>query len=751
MADPTSDDRELDAIKRTAQLLQLQLTQLQHRIDSLALDRDAKQSKPFDSSNVVPPPIIHEPPAPLSQLTRKPHDEEHAPGAGHHPRLEPISLAARHQSADDREAQIGGTWFNRIGAILLLLGVAFFVKYSFEQGWLSPPVRVMLGGATGLALLAVGGLFAWRGLRDFAVGVLAAGIAVLYASTYAAQSLYGLIGTQTAFWLYVVVTALGVLISAATNLIGLAIIAQVGAFLTPVAVSTGQNRQIALMSYLLVVNAGFLLVGVIRRWPILRAIGWLATMLLCAGWYAKHYHPDVMWITLGFLTAYYVLFQIEALFSARRESQQPNDTLPFSLRMHNGVYFAGAYMLAGESQARWMGLFAAALGSIQFLAAWAVNRASPLRLRAATTLWIDGAAMLALAIPLQWDGYWVCVAWGIHAIAVLWAARRVVDPWLLFKAAALYFAATVHFVVFDSKDEHATRALWQSEMMDLRWTFALACFLATSMYGGAAVAVVEAMTDRRRKLVSGLILAGTVLVLSVCSLQMDRYIATIGWMALAVLWLAMTKWIPVAAFVSLAITLITAGKFIGWDLFNAAVEGGWDNLHGIAFNRAVVTGLLLAIHVFTCKRFIARGRAAEWLTVSPRAAGTLLSVCGVLVLWAVGSFEILRCFQNEASIRIRFAEPLLAMQVSLSVYWGLTAMAVLVAGFVRGQPALRYFALAVFSLTVVKVLAVDMAGLRTIYRIVSFMAVGGLLLATSLVYQKRRAMMVAQALSKLSG
>jgi uncharacterized membrane protein len=77
-------------------------------------------------------------------------------------------------------------------------------------------------------------------------------------------------------------------------------------------------------------------------------------------------------------------------------------------------------------------------------------------------------------------------------------------------------------------------------------------------------------------------------------------------------------------------------------------------------------------------------------------------------------------------------------QVGLSLLWTLYAAAALAWGFLRSNPAVRYAALALFGLTVVKVFAVDLGAVKTAYRILSFLVLGVVLLLVSLVYQKRR-------------
>jgi uncharacterized membrane protein len=77
-------------------------------------------------------------------------------------------------------------------------------------------------------------------------------------------------------------------------------------------------------------------------------------------------------------------------------------------------------------------------------------------------------------------------------------------------------------------------------------------------------------------------------------------------------------------------------------------------------------------------------------------------------------------------------------QVGLSLLWTFYAAAALAWGFARGTPVVRYGALALFGLTVVKVFLVDLAAVSTVYRVISFLVLGIVLLGVSALYQKAR-------------
>ena len=75
-------------------------------------------------------------------------------------------------------------------------------------------------------------------------------------------------------------------------------------------------------------------------------------------------------------------------------------------------------------------------------------------------------------------------------------------------------------------------------------------------------------------------------------------------------------------------------------------------------------------------------------------------------------------------------------QMSLSVTWATYALAMLVVGFWRSVRSLRLAALGLFGLTALKLVLVDMAEVQEVYRIVSFLVLGVLMIVASYLYHR---------------
>lgn len=84
------------------------------------------------------------------------------------------------------------------------------------------------------------------------------------------------------------------------------------------------------------------------------------------------------------------------------------------------------------------------------------------------------------------------------------------------------------------------------------------------------------------------------------------------------------------------------------------------------------------------------------------------------------------------------SDPGQTAQLVLSAFWSATGLAAIVYGLVRDNRSARLAGLALLGIAVVKVFLFDLAALDSIYRVLSFLALGMLLLAGAFAYQRLR-------------
>ncbi|HYL06850.1 MAG TPA: DUF2339 domain-containing protein, partial [Thermoanaerobaculia bacterium] len=195
------------------------------------------------------------------------------------------------------EELVGARLLVWVGAMALALAGAFLVKISFERGWISPPIRVALGVAFGVGLLALGESLR-RSSSRISEALSAAGIADLFACFLAAVHLYHLVPPAAGFLLMALTTAVAVALALRQGIM-VALLGLTGGFLTPALIQTGQPSARNLFGYLLLLTAGLLAVAWRRRWHWLAAAALGAGLLWVVVWLAGPFHTaDAPWLSL---------------------------------------------------------------------------------------------------------------------------------------------------------------------------------------------------------------------------------------------------------------------------------------------------------------------------------------------------------------------------------------------------------------------------------------------------------------------
>ncbi|HEX2094328.1 MAG TPA: DUF2339 domain-containing protein [Longimicrobiaceae bacterium] len=142
----------------------------------------------------------------------------------------------------------GEFWLSKLGIGLLLFGVAFLFKYSIEQGWITPAVRLGFGVVLG-AVLTTSGLRLHDSQRNLSRVLLGGGIATFFMVGFAASQLYGLVSEPVAFAYMTVVAALAYYLSLREEEALLTVIGTAGALGTPFLLFPRTGSLILLCAY----------------------------------------------------------------------------------------------------------------------------------------------------------------------------------------------------------------------------------------------------------------------------------------------------------------------------------------------------------------------------------------------------------------------------------------------------------------------------------------------------------------------
>jgi len=706
--------------------LEAQLRVLLDRVQALegAADRD-RTAAGIDAS---PPPAVAAEPA----VVPPPFEPEpvRAPAPVMSPAPATASPPAPARPPLDLEQRIGARWATWVGIVVILVAAALFLRWAFDNAYLGPAARVGVGIVGGLVML-LGGLSLHR-RRDvpyLSEGLSGGGLGCLYLSLFAAHSLYGLIGAAAAFGSMFAVTLLGALVAVLTSRLSTAVLAVLGGLITPVLLQVERPDERNLLAYLLVLDVLALVVARFRTWPALTQLAWggSALLLLPTLWQTPEApHPLAR---LLLLSALFLVFLAAPVFRERATGlrSQPID---LALVVANAAgYFWAVYVTLEATRPGLEGPWAVGLAVLYRLVS--SDYGSRVPDDPAPVMVHEGIAwtFLTLAIPLVLNAQWVTLAWAVQGVMLLWLASRVPATVAAWGGLAALLLAGARVVAFDRYWSADVVAVWNLTFL-IHLLVAVA-LVAGGWLGGRVLA--EGPWQPSRRLLRAALWVASVVTLAVLfwreptglwpATLLTLELVVVGWLARG----STSPAFPVAIpFLSLVLTLRVL--LADDDLARAAA----GSLLGLPLlSRA---GACLAIG-------LAGGALAQAPADSARHVGRILSGAAGLLFLFVLSVAWTRHqdaleMAARASGRLPDGDVGWRTQAGLSVLWTAYAAVSLAWGFARRNPAVRYAALGLLGLTVLKVFAVDFAAVKTSYRILSFLVLGVVLLLVSLVYQK---------------
>jgi hypothetical protein len=140
-------------------------------------------------------------------------------------------------------------------------------------------------------------------------------------------------------------------------------------------------------------------------------------------------------------------------------------------------------------------------------------------------------------------------------------------------------------------------------------------------------------------------------------------------------------------------------------------------------------------------------RAYEWALVPNRESkasaclGSDRAVRGEVAMSLTQNSELLGYFQQQLAAAYSFQERHSIMTVrdfAYSAVWMVYGSGLMLVGFWKRSAFLRWQAIVLLAMTVLKVFLVDISTLERGYRIAAFIVLGAILLAVSFFYQRSR-------------
>jgi uncharacterized membrane protein len=300
------------------------------------------------------------------------------------------------------------------GIIAILFGVGFFIKFSFDNNLIGETGRVILGLAIGLGFIGAGEWF-YRKYPKYAFFLTGGGIAILYLSLYSAFGFYQMIDQLTAFLGMILITLFSVVLSVRYNSIAIAGIALLGGFLTPILVSSSVVNDIG--------QLGLLALAFFRNWKQLVWGTAVGTVILVCSWLFGNYDTSKLFMTEFYFTLYWAIFTASTLVFYYFNDKKPTNG-DFGLMLVTGLlYMSASYGVLYVDYSAYIGLLPLFLTAVYTVIALIGSNAKK-ETKKLVYLPVGMAVLfLTLVFPIQFDGYWITIAWFVEAGVMAWVAH----------------------------------------------------------------------------------------------------------------------------------------------------------------------------------------------------------------------------------------------------------------------------------------------------------------------------------------
>ncbi len=653
------------------------------------------------------------------------------------------------------EYAIASQWLMRLGILILVIGVGFFLKYSFDNNLITPMARVAMAAAAGLAMLTAGTRLLGGRYHVFGQGLMGGGLAMLYFSVYAAEHFYDLLEPQPAFVLMGLVTVLAGGVAVRFHSMLIAVLGILGGYGTPLMLSTGTVDFFGLYAYLLILGVGVLGMCYWKNWPLVNLLSFVCTYALYFT-SMRAYTPAEFWNVLPFLTAFFALFSTMT-FLYNLVNRKPSNLFDLAALLVNAfVYFGESYRLVSALYGKeWAAAVTLGLALFYVLHIYYFLMRKLVDRELLVSFLGLASFFVIVTVPLVLSKQWITVSWALQALVLLWIARQLSSKTLRYVSFILYGIVLFRFAVIDLPNQFqmplAAGTPWSEywprlvERIVMFGVPVLSLGGANRLMAGwkSDTAVVADENDLPEVIPMNwapraLIGMAVLMLFAYLHLELNRSIGfayvplklpvlTLLWLMLCglLLWEAIlrnSRHLITTVVLMLAVVL---GKLVvfdipSWSLSEQMLYTGTYSFHDAAL------------------RLLDFGSLITFLLVAYRCSRGTKDNADAAVIFAVAGMGVLLVFLTLELNTFLFTYLPGMRAGGVSILWAMFAFAWLLRGIWRNHRVLRYAGLIFFAIVIGKVFFRDLAELDSFYRIIAFIILGVLVLAGSFIYLKYR-------------
>ena len=399
----------LEELSRKHQVLQQDL--IRQRVEIQELRETLKEKSGMEKSVTAPEPAkpVVEPTAPVEPVVKEIKTKP--------PEREKRKL--------NLEEFIGGNLINKIGILVLIIGVGIGVKYAIDHDWISPTVRIVLGYLVGIGLLGFGFRLKKK-YENFSAVLMSGSMAIFYFISYAMHAYYELVPMWLSFGLMTGFTILTVYMAMVYDKQVIAHIGLVGAYTIPFLFLETLDSPGIFLPYVAILNGGILILSLVKNWKSLFYLSFVVTWLIFFTWFILDFDADSHFrLSMIILPVYFITFYLIFLANKilRKDKLMFEDIVIPVVNSFCLFGFGLAVLNGNETGKDLMGTFTLGIAVVHagafILLAW--RRI----LDRVLLFFILGLSILflTLAIPIELESNWRTIAWLIETLVLFTYGR----------------------------------------------------------------------------------------------------------------------------------------------------------------------------------------------------------------------------------------------------------------------------------------------------------------------------------------
>ena len=732
---------------------------------------------------IQPVPVVDTPQKPISTITQKQVVKQKIKTAPKKSWLKSFK-----EKNPDLEKFIGENLINKLGILILVLGISFFVKYAIDKDWINEPARVGIGILCGSLVMAISHKLK-KYYSSFNSVLIAGAFSIFYFTIYIGFNEYQLFSQTVAFTIMAVITAFSGLVSVSYNRQELAVLSLIGGFSAPFMVSTGEGNYIILFTYIAILNIGILGISYFKKWKVSTILAYIFTTLLFTSWCAlKIGEPSFSHTgALIFATIFYFIFSITIVLNNLKNKGVFSAIEYLILVAYTFVFFGTGMLILNDLDSNLTGLFTLLLAVYNLGYATVLYKKFGLDKNAIYLLIGLALTFVTLTIPIQFEGNHITLFWAAEAVLLFWLSQK--SKTNSFKIGAVIVQTLTLFSLLIDWDRYGSSeelSVVFNPLFIAGFTVSVSLFLTYWLLQKekeivAKIFVLNINFYKKLVLILAILVSYFTGVLEI-SYQADQFlentfsvlsfplvyhfvfVAVLLYLTATFKNKAFSKFILLISSFSILFYILSFYKFPANEMAQNFI-GNTNTTYAFYFHYIVLACLVYFGYQLFKKTpivFNINATKSKWLPwLFTFAIVYVLSneimTHGLYISNTIDTAELAENFPNAEDnqyLKSNFVNTQVQetktqiIKIGYPILWGVFSFIFLIIGIRRQWKTLRVIALSLLGLTIVKLFMYDIKNVSETGKIIAFILLGILILVISFVYQKIKKLVVDETSEK---